>query len=87
MCLWAYADSEGPDQPTHPRSLIRVLIVQLQNITELTESLDIIEFMNREQRPGRDFAHACDESEYIYFAHARRHIYACRGPNDLISRL
>ena len=23
MCLWTYADSEGPDQPAHLRSLIR----------------------------------------------------------------
>ena len=27
MCLLAYADSEGPDQPVHPCSLIRALTV------------------------------------------------------------
>ena len=27
-CLWAYADSEGPDQPAHVRSLIRVFPVR-----------------------------------------------------------
>ena len=26
MCLRAYADSEGPDQPAHPRSLIGPLL-------------------------------------------------------------
>ena len=30
-CLWAYADSEGPDQPAHPRSLIRTFAVRQQN--------------------------------------------------------
>ena len=29
--LWAYADSEGPDQPAHSRSLIRAFTVRLQN--------------------------------------------------------
>ena len=28
--------------------------------------------------PGRDFAHAWDES--VHFAHAQRHIFAWRGP-------
>ena len=28
--LWTYADSEGPDQPAHPRSLIRAFTVRLQ---------------------------------------------------------
>ena len=27
MCLWAYADSEGPDQPAHSCSLIRAFTV------------------------------------------------------------
>ena len=31
MCLQAYADSEGPDQPKHPRHLIRNFIVRKQN--------------------------------------------------------
>ena len=30
-CLRAYADSEGPDQPAHPRSLIRAFAVRKQN--------------------------------------------------------
>ena len=30
-CLWAYADSEGPDQPAHSRSLIRTFTVHYQN--------------------------------------------------------
>ena len=27
MCLWTYVDREGPDQPAHPHSLIRVFTV------------------------------------------------------------
>ena len=30
-CLCAYADSEGPDQPAHPRSLIWTFTVRKQN--------------------------------------------------------
>ena len=30
-CLWVYADSEGPDQPAHLRSLIRAFTVRKQN--------------------------------------------------------
>ena len=30
-CLLAYTDSDGPDQPAHPRSLIRVFNVCFQN--------------------------------------------------------
>ena len=30
-CLLAYAGSEGPDQPAHPRSLIRAFAVRKQN--------------------------------------------------------
>ena len=30
-CLRANADSEGPDQTAHPRSLIRAFTVRLQN--------------------------------------------------------
>ena len=44
-CLRAYEDSEGPDQPAHPRSLIRVFAVR--NIV----SLDTIECFNGEQMP------------------------------------
>ena len=27
-CLWAYADSEGPEQPAHPQSLVRTFTVR-----------------------------------------------------------
>ena len=27
ICLWAYADSQGPDQPVHTCSLIRAVTV------------------------------------------------------------
>ena len=30
-CPRAYAESEGPDQPAHPRSLIRAFTVRVQN--------------------------------------------------------
>ena len=30
-CLQPYADSNDPDQPAHPRSLIRVIAVRKQN--------------------------------------------------------
>ena len=30
-CLQAYADSDGPDQPAHPHSLIRAFTVRSQN--------------------------------------------------------
>ena len=29
-CLWAYANSEGPDQPAHTRSLIRAFTARRQ---------------------------------------------------------
>ena len=53
MCLWAYVDSEGPDKPVHPCSLIRGC--------SLTESLDTTECINREQSPGWYFVHAQDD--------------------------
>ena len=28
------------------------------------------------------FAHACNESEYVHFTHANRHLSAWRGRND-----
>ena len=43
-CLWTYADSKGPDQTVRP----------------LIESLDTIEFINGEQRPGCDLSHVQD---------------------------
>ena len=46
----------------------------------LTESLGTLESINEEQMPGRDIAHAWDDSESVHFAHAQRHIYAWRGP-------
>ena len=44
-CVQVCEESEGPDQSMHPHSLIRAFC-------PLTESLDIIEYMNGEQRPG-----------------------------------
>ena len=41
MCLLAYADSEGPDQPAHPQS-------NQDLYYPLTESLDTIEYMRRD---------------------------------------
>ena len=44
-CLQAYLVIEGPDQPAHPRSLIRAFAVRQQ-------SLDTIESFDGEQMPG-----------------------------------
>ena len=33
----------------------------------LTESVDTVECNNGEQMPGRNFTHACDESESVHF--------------------
>ena len=39
--LWAYADSEGPDQPAHSRRLIRTFTVRLLKIiTKYSKVLD-----------------------------------------------
>ena len=58
-------DSKGPSAQSDPG---------LQ--CPLTDSLDTIECINREQIPGRDYAHVWNESESVYFAHARRLIFA-----------
>ena len=44
-CLRLYAESEGPDQPAHPRSLIRAFAVRKQKHW-------IPECFNGEQMPG-----------------------------------
>ena len=64
-CLRAYADSEGPDQPVHCDQGLPC---------PLTESLDITECMNGEQRPGRYFADAQDDLN----------LYA--GPRSLVDK-
>ena len=51
-CLRAYAESEGPSHLVHPSSLISISLSTDRNI-----SLNTIECMNGEQRPGY-FAHA-----------------------------
>ena len=67
-CLRAYAESGGPDQPAHPRSLIRAFTVRL-------ESLDSTECMNGEQRP-RMIRCACKRwSESAHIAHVRNHCF------------
>ena len=53
----ACADSEDPDQGLR---------------CSLPESLDTIECINGEQRPGWDLAHA-QENVSAHFAHARKH--------------
>ena len=40
--VWAYADSEGPDQPAHPRSLIWAFTVRF--------SVATVEYIDEEQR-------------------------------------
>ena len=51
-CLRAYADSEGPDQTAHPRSLIRAFTVR-QQIHWILQT--------GEQRPVRYLTHAQDD--------------------------
>ena len=46
----------------------------------LTELLGTIECINVEHMPRWQFAHAWDESESVHFAHARKGIFAWRGP-------
>ena len=31
----------------------------------------------------KDFTYAWDVSEYVHFAHARRHVFALRGPSSI----
>ena len=45
----------------------------------LTESLDTAEYMNGEQSPGCNFAHAQDDLN-AHFALVRRQVFAWRGP-------
>ena len=79
-CFRAYdADSENPDQPAHPRSLIRAFTV-------CSESPDTTECMNGEQRPGWYFAHAQDGLN-ANFVHAQRHLFALRNPNSNIRHI
>ena len=42
-------------------------------------------YIHREQMPGWDFAHARYESESVYIAHNRRHIFVCRDPSKSAS--
>ena len=46
----------------------------------LIQSFDTIECINGAYIPKSDVAHAWDDSESVHFAHARRHIFAWRGP-------
>ena len=52
-CLWAYVDSDGPDQPVHPHTDQRLHC-------PLIESLGSTASINGEQRPRCYFAHAQD---------------------------
>ena len=58
MCLRAYVDSKGPDQPVH--SLIRTQSDQDLYCPQ-TESLDNIDCISGDQRPRWDFAHVQDD--------------------------
>ena len=48
----------------------------------LTESFDTTEYINREQMPGWDIAHARYELawKFVHFAHVRKHLFAWRCP-------
>ena len=49
------ANTEGPDQPKHPRSLIRAFAVRRESLVLY------IECFNGEQMPGLDFTHGKDD--------------------------
>ena len=40
-CIRVYADSEGPDQPTHPRILIRTVTICQKNHWKLADKVDV----------------------------------------------
>ena len=68
--LRAYADSEGPDQPAHSRSLIRAFTVRCQ-------SNWILHRMYEWRANAWMMVCACAGwSESAHFAHVRRHVLA-----------
>ena len=74
-CLQAYVDSEGPDQPAHPRSLIRAFTVRYQHHWTL-------QYVSTEsQCPDETLRmHGMNLNLFI-FAHAWRHLFGRRGPD------
>ena len=66
MYFLAYADSEGPDQPAHLRSLLRTFAVRKQSHWRANARMRLC---------------ACAGwCESAHFARARRHFFAWRGP-------
>ena len=80
-CLQAYADSEDPDQPAHPRSGQRLRC-------PLTESLDTIECISEEQIPGWGFAHVRDDlNSKALVLLTRPTVLICQNKDFLITQL
>ena len=74
MCLRAYADSEGSDQPAHPRSLIRAFTVPNRIIVYYR--------MYEYRATARMILCACAGIS-AQFAHARKHFFAWQGSNNI----
>ena len=68
-CLWVYADSEGPDQPAHPRSLIRAFIVRLKNHW-------IVQNIGMRAKARMILCACTGLSKSAYFTHVRKYIFA-----------
>ena len=66
-----------------PRSACASAQTDQDLCSSLTYSLDSIECINGKQMHGWHFAHAQGESEFVLFAHARRHVFALRGQNKV----
>ena len=72
-CLWTYADSERPDQPAHPRSLIRAFTLRCE-----------IHWKKEWIKGARMRPCVCARwRESAHFAHARRHAFAWQGPYSM----
>ena len=67
---WAYADSEGPDQTAHPRSLIRAFPVRWENHWILQnvwmESIDVESTLKRRVISTLCSGH-CNTTNFIRF--------------------
>ena len=73
-CLRAYSDSEGPDQPAHPRRLIRPSL----------SANKIIGYYRKYALRAKTWMILCwcaGLSESAHFARVRRHFFAWRDPD------
>ena len=73
MCIRAYADSEGLDQPAHTHSLIRTFPVRETDT----------EYKNGELWPEWYFAQSIIRVIALHPVHVRRHLSALRGSHNV----